>query len=541
MVQQLSNSFVYQIDSDKTDFYSSNVKKIDSNSELRQALLNTSTTKEIASSILGNSQFNAAYRQGLVDTIKRQYSASAIELKSDSIVAKNIESLADSNTLTVTTGQQIHIFLGPFFVVNKILSCCAEALKVKALLPDNQVVPIFWMATEDHDFDEIKSARLYNETYTWDIESEGPVGRLNPESLLPIVKQARERIDQTAENLAFIDVCDHAYSTCSTFADATRYIIHQLFEETGIVVLDPDDAFLKSQFKQVIEDDLLNHQPSQLIDSSIQTMKTFGMKAPINTRPINTFYLTDNKRIRIEKQDDNTYLLVDGSETYSETEILDLLGKHPERFSPNALLRPVYQQQILPNISYITGASEMIYWLELGGVMTSYGINYPELSIRKSAFFVSQKNKQKLDNEGIHLESLFVRPEKFQEIVLSDRVAQISEIERNIVKSDSLLNSIFTAMSDLGSKNTKKLQKSQNQLINSIKNEQGALLESLSNNDPTYNQLLKIKSSTFDNSYIQERNKYIISMVPELMLSRNWFKLHSEYYTNHKIITIISA
>lgn len=540
MEQQSSKTNIYQINADNTDFYSGNVKEVVSNINLQKDLLNTATSQEIASEILNRSQFSQEYRKQLVSKIKEQYKSGSIVLEQDSLVNKNIESLAEDNTLTVTTGQQIHIFLGPFFVVNKLLSCCAEAIKINSLLTDYQIVPIFWMASEDHDFDEIKSARLYNEMYTWDIDSSGPVGRLNPKSLLPIVQQAKQRIDQTDENINFLEVCEFAYSTCKTFADATRYIIHQLFQETGIVVVDPDDAFFKSQFTELFKADLYTHEPSIEIDRSIQTMKTYGIKAPINTRPINTFYITDEKRVRIEKTGLKTFSLVDGSEQFTESEVSKLLDKNPEKFSPNALLRPAFQQKILPNISYITGASETIYWLELKNLMESNEITYPELQIRKSCFFTSEKKINNLKNNGIEVEHLFSSASRFKELTLSSQQSVMTEIDDKITKSKILLNEVLESYQQLGSTQTRKLQKTHNQLINALNDEQERLVDTLTKSNPVYNQSLKIKSSLFHDSYVQERNKFIISMLTELRKSIDLHKSSPAYYTNHKIITLIS-
>ena len=394
MEASLSNITPYRIDANKTDFYNPVLKKL-SDKRFKETFLNNDDLHKNAEQLSSQSRFNASYRIELVKTLKQQYKNSLIDLKEDSLVHQNIEKLLLTDTLTVTTGQQIHIFLGPFFVVNKILSCCAEATAYTESLSSKNVVPIFWMATEDHDFEEIKSTRLYNETYTWDIDSTGPVGRLNPNTLLPIVEQARERIDQTEENKKFLDVCHFAYQNCNSFADATRYIIHQYFESTGIVVLDPDDAFLKSTCVDLIESDIFKNQPAVHIDNSIAELKSFSIKAPINTRPINMFFISDKQRNRIELNAEGTYQLINTDKQLSGEEIKQLLKTSPEVFSPNALLRPLYQQAILPNLHYVCGASEIMYWFELKSAMTNANLMFPKLSIRKSLFFLSKKKYTK--------------------------------------------------------------------------------------------------------------------------------------------------
>lgn len=173
--------------------------------------------------------------------------------------------------------------------------------------------------------------------------------------------------------------------------------------------------------------------------------------------------------------------------------------------------------------------------------MTFFDITYPELPIRKSVFNISEKNIKKLESEGISIESLFTSTDRFKDIILSDQVSQFSEMEERLTKSNELLDSVINGLSDLGSIKTKKIQKSKNQLFTALFDERKTLLEELSKGNASYKQLKKVKSSLFDETYIQERNKYIIGMVAELHLSTNWFHQHPEYYSNHRIITIISS
>ncbi|MFT5157457.1 MAG: hypothetical protein ACI83I_002018, partial [Bacteroidia bacterium] len=216
---------------------------------------------ELIHTICESKYYNPEERSKLSSILLEQYSRlpEAYRLSTESPVYQNIVALSDAKTVTVTTGQQIHIFMGPLFVWYKIMSCINQAKKYSRQQPEHTVVPVFWMATEDHDFEEIKSTTLYGTEYQWDIESSGAVGRLSPASLLPLVDELSNRLDATKENQEFIKICRDAYQLCTTYADANRLIYHCYFEKYGLIVIDPDEAQFKAKMLPIIADDLTNH------------------------------------------------------------------------------------------------------------------------------------------------------------------------------------------------------------------------------------------------------------------------------------------
>ncbi len=539
MEASLNNIRTHHVDAKDTNFYKPVLSNLH-NPEFSKALLNPNSIAQIGQAVTQQTRFDAEYRTKLVKVLKKQYQNSLVNLKKDSKVLQNIEKLSDTNTLTVTTGQQIHIFLGPFFVVNKILSCCAEAKQCEASLPNNDVVPVFWMASEDHDFDEIKSTRLYNETYEWDIDSSGPVGRLDPKSIVPLVEKALQRIDQTEENVHFLESCKFAYSNCKTFADATRYIIHKHFEATGIVVIDMDDPFLKSKSADLFGADIFDHAHSKAIDQGITKMKGYGIKAPINTRPINTFYITDTQRNRIEKKSAGVFKLIGTDTSLTSDKIRQELQENPERFSPNALLRPLYQQAILPNIQYVCGASEIVYWMELKDAMDTANLIYPKLTVRKSMFFLSDKNIQKLDKNQIPVSYLFLDKKSVTEILASRDNELITDLASCIARIDFQLNQVKNTFNRFEFLNTKKTEKLNNQVISQLNQQYAILVEKISSGNADLSLVIKIKSNLYDETYNQERNKFILGMLPQMDMAQVLFKKDSHYFSNHEIITMIS-
>ena len=202
----------------------------------------------------------------LVEVLKDQYIQSNIDIK-NTTVGKNIESLLLKNTYTITAGQQIHAYLGPMFVAYKLLSAVALASACQTLDPDNNYVPVFWMATEDHDFEEISSIHLFGETFTWQkpVNTNAAVGSLSTAGLDLLGEQIKAKFKNDPETEAVIQKMQNIYNEIPNFAAATRKIIHHFFESTGIVVLDANEARLKSIFSPVLAKEIAHPQP-ELID-----------------------------------------------------------------------------------------------------------------------------------------------------------------------------------------------------------------------------------------------------------------------------------
>src|SRR5882762_5110009 len=132
-----------------------------------------------------STSFPQAHRNILSKTLSKQYEG----IKISEQVAENIKSLTDSKTFTVTTGHQLNIFTGPLYFIYKIVTVINACKKLKETYPDFHFVPVYWMASEDHDYEEIKSFRLYGKKYTWTTEEKGAVGRFSTKSFDRLLKE----------------------------------------------------------------------------------------------------------------------------------------------------------------------------------------------------------------------------------------------------------------------------------------------------------------------------------------------------------------
>ncbi|HLQ99126.1 MAG TPA: bacillithiol biosynthesis cysteine-adding enzyme BshC [Sphingobacterium sp.] len=334
-----------------------------------------------------------AHREVLTDTVAKQYSAMAAE---DAETLRNIELLRDENTFTVTTGHQLNIFTGPLYFVFKIVSTIRLARDLKEQFPEYNFVPVYWMATEDHDFEEINHTYLFGKKINWETSASGATGRLSTTGIEDTVHQycAMFGLSETAEELSYM--VKDAYLNQGDLANATRKFVHSLFGKYGLVIIDADRPELKEIFAPYVYKDIAQKISYQQGLSSSQLLEERGYKVQVNPREINFFYLRDELRERIiEKNEVFEVLDVEDISWSLETLEKEIL-KHPSHFSPNVLTRPLYQEVILPNLAYIGGGAEIAYWLQLKSTFTAHHVDFPILIPRNSAMIMDAKLVSKI-------------------------------------------------------------------------------------------------------------------------------------------------
>lgn len=336
--------------------------------------------------------FKPANRKILVESLTAQYE----KVKPTVRVSENIQSLADEKTFTVTTGHQLNIFTGPLYFIYKIVTVINACRQLSSQYPGYRFVPVYWMASEDHDYDEIKYFRLYGQKHTWSTNQKGAVGRFSPDGLAKLAEEI------PGENRVFKD----AYGKHKTLSDAVRYYVNALFGDQGLVVVDGDDALLKAALKDVIRDDIFRGVAKSKVDNTNANLEKAGYKTQIFCRDINFFFLDNDIRNRIEKHN-NSYRVVDTSLVFSGPEIEGMVAKNPEKFSPNVVLRPLYQEMILPNLAYVGGPAEIVYWLQLSELFGHYSIPFPILMPRNFAMVMDHEVSRKLEKTGLELRDLF--------------------------------------------------------------------------------------------------------------------------------------
>ena len=357
-------------------------------------------------------------RPVLVEALLHQYRVTNVSKKT----TKNIDLLKHETTFTVTTGHQLNLFTGPLYFMYKIIAAINLAERLKKEFPKNDFVPVYWMATEDHDFEEINFFNFKDKKVQWKRVSKGAVGRLTTEGLDEVFDTFSNQLDTSKNANELRLLFQEAYLKHSNLTDATRYLANAIFGAYGLVIVDGDDVLLKKLFIPYVEEELLNKTSFKNVLKTIELLKK-EYKIQVNPREINLFYLTDSLRERILLEG-SVYKVNNTDISWSKEDILKEVSSFPERFSPNVILRPLYQEVILPNLCYIGGGGELAYWFELKSMFTAFQVSFPILMLRTSAVLASSKQVQKLKKLTISNEEIFLK----QNDLISKKIKAISDI-----------------------------------------------------------------------------------------------------------------
>ncbi|MFI5157964.1 MAG: bacillithiol biosynthesis cysteine-adding enzyme BshC [Sphingobacteriales bacterium] len=348
-------------------------------------------------------------REVLVKVLLKQYARITHNNKvspTGGNLEETITSLLNPNTYTITTGHQLNIFAGPLYFIYKIVTAIKLAQQLKAQFPDKNFVPVYWMASEDHDFAEINYTNIGGKKVHWWYEATGATGRINPDTMRQALNQYKGvlGLDHYAPELATI--VETAYTKFDKLADATRYMVNALFGKYGLVIIDADDHRLKQQFAPIITQDITEQISFKNITATNEDLQKLGVHIQVNPREINFFYLQDHLRERIVFED-NSYKVLNTEISFTKEELLQEINQYPERFSPNVVMRPLYQECILPNIAYVGGGAEVVYWLELKSNFDYYQVDFPILILRNSGLIIRKEHASKIAKMDLHNVDLF--------------------------------------------------------------------------------------------------------------------------------------
>ncbi|MGI8892711.1 MAG: bacillithiol biosynthesis cysteine-adding enzyme BshC [Bacteroidia bacterium] len=451
-------------------------------------------------------KFSKEKREILVKVLTEQWNKTEIE---DHTVDENLSKLLQSNTFTVTTGHQLNIFTGPLYFIYKIVSAINLAAKLNSEIKDKHFVPVYWMASEDHDFAEINNVDLYGKRVEWKNNSSGAVGKLSTNSFSTVIKELENTIGTSREANDLISLFKECYSENSSLAEATSKLVYHLFKNKGLIVIDADNHELKKLFYEVIKDELINNKTNDLVEEQVEKLNK-NFKIQVNPREINLFYLKDNLRERIVKQN-NRWKVLNTNMEFDENTLLKEIETHPERFSPNVLLRPLYQEIILPNIAYIGGGAEIAYWLELKNVFAHYSVQKPVVLLRNSVEWIDERSAERMTKLGIDSEDLFLEKEKLIKKIISQKFPE----ELSIEKQKQQLNKIYNELIEKGKsidptlkasfkadlhRNIKMLEHAQHKILKAIKRKNNDIVQHVE----------KLKKTLFPKGVLQERKDNFI-------------------------------
>ncbi|HVB02573.1 MAG TPA: bacillithiol biosynthesis cysteine-adding enzyme BshC [Chitinophagaceae bacterium] len=345
-------------------------------------------------------------RELLVRELQRQYQG----LDTSERVKANIEQLRFPDTFTVCTAHQPNIFTGYLYVIYKLIQAIRLADDLKKKYPDLHFVPVYYMGSEDADLQELNKIRISGKTLSWETPQTGAVGRMNTEGLDRLIGEIRENIPHGEHAANLMALFENAYLQQVNIQQAFLHLVNALFGHFGLVVLIADTPAFKQQFLPVIREELF-HSPSRKILGT--TIESLSAQYHIQAKPreINLFYLEGQIRERLI-QDKDGWRVMNTSLTFSPAALETALITHPERFSPNVILRGLLQESILPNLVFIGGGGELSYWLELKGLFDHFNIPYPLLLLRNSVCWIDPQSQSRLEKLGITPADLFLPAEQ---------------------------------------------------------------------------------------------------------------------------------
>lgn len=383
--------------------------------------------------------FPQTHRDILADELLLQYRDVA---DGSSSVRQNIALLRESNTYTVTTGHQLNIFTGPLYFIFKIVSTIRLAQDLKESYPDHNFVPVYWMATEDHDFVEINHTRVHGKKIEWDAAQRSATGRMPTHSMAAVVKQFVGMLGLSENSSKLAALVEEAYLSGHLLADATRLLVHRLFQHYGLVIVDADRVALKQLFAPIIAEDITGQRSHKAIERTSKALVDAGFQTQVNARQINFFYLTDDFRERIVEREDGSFEVLHQDLRFSAEELHEEIRRAPDRFSPNVVMRPLYQEVILPNLAYIGGGAEIVYWLQLKENFTQYNVPFPILIPRNSAMITDDNIAGKIFRLDLTFKSIF-RPEQ---LLKNEYVRRHTKHRLNLRDEWMEFNAIFAKM-----------------------------------------------------------------------------------------------
>jgi len=447
-------------------------------------------------------------RAVLVSELKKQYDSVTTSKK----VTRNIDLLLNENVFTICTAHQPNLFTGHLYFIYKIIHAIKLAEELNQQFADYSFVPVYYIGSEDADLEELGSVHIDGVDYKWNTQQKGAVGRMIiDDELIFMLNEIENQLMHQKFGKEIVSQIKACYSKGKSIHQATFELVNSLFQEYGLVIFIPDNADLKSLFKEVMKKELTEKFSHQSLQESVREMEK-DYKIQTVGRDINLFYLKDDIRERIEFNE-NQYQIVNTDIVFTKEEILNELVLYPERFSPNVVLRPLYQELILPNVAFIGGGGELAYWLEFKNIFTSTDLPYPVLILRNSFTILESDIENKIKELGLVLSDFYKSTDELfaqllikkseNQLELNDAKNKVAQLYSEIKSTVSLIDQTLSIHTEaLHAKALKKIIALEKKMLRAEKRKHKHLLS----------QIEEIKAILFPKGILQERVENLLSM-----------------------------
>jgi bacillithiol biosynthesis cysteine-adding enzyme BshC len=491
---------------------------LEANQKLTPFYTHTPDINGVKAAMAARDSFNTP-SIALVNALNKQYET----VKASDLVTANIQSLANSKTYTVTTAHQPNLFTGPLYFIYKIAHTIALSRSLEKQIPGAKFVPVYYMGSEDADLDELGFVNIGGQKLVWQTKQTGAVGRMLVDvELLSLIKLIEGQIGVSVHGIAWINLLKQSFTIGKTIAQATFEIVDHLFGAYGLVIVQPDSPELKSLFTSVIEKELTTGFSNNAVQQTIKNLSVH-YKVQAAGRAINLFYLQGNKRERIVQTDTGFEVTALGL-SFTKDQILADVQNNPANYSPNVILRGVFQETILPNVAFIGGGGELAYWLELKQVFADAAVPLPVLLLRNSFLLVPAKEAQQLQKMHINTINLFkgrpqviidsfVKANSVHHLQINTQIAAI-EAQYALIKEQAAAidASLVDHIEALSHKQAQKLLQVQKKMLRAEKRKYEAEQQ----------QITKIMEQLFPGDSLQERTENIA----------DWYKIYGTHFVS---------
>jgi bacillithiol synthase len=467
----------------------------------------------------------------------------------------NIEKLRQENSVAVIGGQQAGILTGPLYTIHKVISIIKLAEQKEAEL-GVPVVPVFWIAGEDHDYQEVNHVYVMNnqKQEKWIYPEKNLEKKMisevciNKDLCYNWVEEIIETYGETKHTKEVLDFALESLKNAESFVDFFASIIMELFKDSGLLIVDSANRDLRKLEKEYFIRQIDNQKniTAAVLKQQRETEAAgFPVMIDINENAANLFYYDEevNERILLQyDQEDQRFTGKNGEVTFTYDQLLEIANEFPEKLSNNVVTRPLMQEWLFPTLAFIGGPGEIAYWAELKLVFEQFGMKMPPLVPRLNITILERSIETDLNELNLNLKEVLISGTgnhelKFIDSLKDREVEELFEsVKATLAEQYSLVREKSAGIDPVL---IPMLEKNESILLKQISFMEGKIVEAVCRkHDHILRKFSRVENSLRPGGSPQERvwnpfyylNKYGLNLISDLL------KLEYEFDGTHKII-----